>query len=472
MQIRLRPEVIFVEQDDNLTVISATKHKNLKASWIRPLHQKLFPVLSKGCSEKLLLGSVDASRKVIVRTYINALKQCEALTFDGNHIKENGDSLPDDFHNEYAFFSLSSIKKQSFSDVLSRNKKLFIESDDRNTIICLTDHDSFLPPIDYLLKRKQYKRVIFFLIDISQDLQNLLPEIFDWASSLLVLPFTGNERLLIYSINENDGLNCKLKFKKSLNSSSDLQELFWKTGTIGQQSDISQIPLVFVRTGNESSVREITIGLNYHSIAADSAVRENVRQMLFSEWKEKSDEQTGEEKLSNRFKNVLTSASKTELCGKILDFAGKRIFDEPQFAKREIDGLTAFEKIAEIKYLQNILRVRFDSLLISESESRGFFRYEGNGFSAVSICREKALFDLLLRIAAAEFYSAFAKDSDYSFYSGFAPFADRRELKKLIKKSGRFSRFDEKTDLPPIKKIETFWGEFFWTEIYDEGKMI
>lgn len=466
MNIRLRPEVIFVENDNGLTVISPTKYKNLKANWVTPLHQKLFNLLLKGCSEKLLLDSVDKSRKAVVRSYINALKQCEALVSYGNYArKDDGDSLSGrsyEDHDDSSFFPVDGN--------LLRSGESIIENDDRNAVMCLTRYDSFLPLVNHLLNVKRYKRLIFVLTAIDESTIFSSPEIVNWLKLSLKLPSSENETLLIYSIDRNDGFNIKLKYKKSLGSFADLHEIFWKTGAIGQRLNISQIPLVSVRTGIEPFVRETVTGLNYGSVSGDLIVRETVRQMLFGEWKNEASERITDERLSNRFKNILTSASKTELCGKILETAGKHIFDESNSTKREIDGLTPDAEIPEIKYLQDILRTKFDSLPVVEENFGCFFRYERNGFSAVSFCRKKALFDLLLAIAGASFYPASSKDSDGSFYSGFAPFVNRRELKKLMKKCRRFLYSDGKINLPPVNRIETFWGDCFWTEFCPEGE--
>jgi hypothetical protein len=468
MEIRLLPETIFVEHEKTLTVISSTKHKRLTSNWVKVLHERLYPILLKGCSKKLLFDSVDESKRVIIKTYLNALKQCGALVFDN---RSNKALFPEELHAKYNFLSFSLVNEKLLCQVLSKNKEIIVENDS-DAVICVVNNNSFLPLVNDLLNAKLYKKLVFLITDFTDVSVLPFSVIINWLKMILTLPSHANTEMLIYELTDINGLNCSLKLQKSFTSSICLSEIHKKIKTIDQHQSISQVPLVFAKVREELYTKEIVFGLNYNSIFQDLAVKKTVQQILSVKEKEKKEKRKNtRQQLLQNLNYIITSASKIELHGKILDFVGNKFSDFSESSKCQLDGLNIYKGIPEINYLQQILQSRFFSLPVIESRVKCLFRYEINDFSAVSICKEKALFELLLKVVKADFYPV-EKEFPYCvFYSGFAPFLSRPKLKELVKKSNLTISLDFKLKLPQVNRIETFWGNYFWSNIQENENM-
>jgi hypothetical protein len=271
------------------------------------------------------------------------------------------------------------------------------------------------------------------------------------------------------------GLSCQLLFQKSLFEKLCFRDLTDNLGLISPLKSVSQLPLAILSL-ETGKTPEIFASVNYKSAADSLMIREIVRQTVFV------NDLPVLNQTANHFQfsvsrtpaeftvGFFSSASRTEIKAKFLDFAAQKIFTSVP-DKFDLDALALPSRIPATRYLQEVLRVKLSNLPVGkECFEGGFYRFSNQSCVSVSLSEEKALHDFLLRNVFAEFYPAAEFDGkNVRFYSGFSTFASHRELKKMIERGEKilkknFAGFNLK-----INKIFTFWGNFYWGKQPDEA---
>ena len=463
--IKLRDDAKFLESESALVIISPNGHLWLKASWIKNLHSKLQPLLRKGCFEEKLIRSIDEEKRRVVKAYLNALNQSGVLLGKYSKQKESLDEnrLLSGSTKNQQFYS-----KKNLSADFHFNENLIVRQNGSEQILVAFDSANLLRVCNALLVAGNFRQNCLVLNDSPMSETGLFTKVSEWLLSDLPKNYPGYQEIKFYHWDEKH-LNCRLKFKKHPARLFSFRDIVQKTGLVTPQKTTPQLPLaVLERNVSRESVKELTISINYQPAADNIVIREMVRQTAFS-----GQDGAPVSKSFHSSKDFLASASKLELQAELIDQTVSRIFAAADDASvTEIEIFSKFENVPAINYLQTVLRKQFSSLVIRRQRLFDhFYIYQAGSNKTVSLCEEKAFFDLLLLLTYSEYYRTLAEAiQPVYFYSGYSSFVARRKLRLLVKQARKYLFKTHGENFPEIEKIETFWGSFYWVGIKARNK--
>lgn len=456
--IKFRPEVRFVIDENTIIIITPSGYKRLSSDWIIKLHERLCPLLTTGCFRNQLLNRVPQETKNAVNLYLRILEQSGAFINNKNLTSEQN----------FSHFS------DLFPD-LPKNSGALIEVDGQGKIVVICSRFDLLRRLKDLGANDLKRLITVLLLPDDFEMSASFGRVINWhlqSESFLSQRF-GN--ILFFRWDAAD-LSCQLLFQKSLFEKLSFRDLTDSLSLISPIKTVSQLPLAILSL-DTGKTPEIFASVNYKAAADGLMIREIVRQTAFIKNVPVSNQTADHFHISVSQTSAeftvgfFSSASRTEIRAKILDFAAKKLFTSiPD--KFGLDALALPSRIPATRYLQEVLRVKSSNLPVGkECFEGGFYRFSNEFCGSVSLSEEKALHDFLLRNVFAEYYPATELNGkNVRFYSGFSSFAAQRELKKMIECGEKllkknFAGFNLK-----INKVSTFWGDFYWGKQPDEAE--
>ena len=466
--LKLRPEVKFIV-DDAVVIITPGGYKRLNSKWIKQLHEKIYPILVKGCSKNRLLHQVPEEIKSAVNLYLQVLdksglfvKERKSLTdFENGIHLSNGKPadtvsdlplelvLPEDCADIFEFEAVGGTSKHIFC----KWRTLF-------------------RVLENLAENYNGKQISIVLLPENFKTDHLFTRIINWH--LMTKTFmTGKAGNISFFHWDSRNLTCKLLFQKNSVKRLCFKDLLDNLTLVSPVKAVSQIPVSIASFNPDYfEIPEIILGLNYKAAAASLLIREIIRQTVFTkespalnqntDYSDKSVEQTHADFETDFF----SSMSRTSIKTNILDNEAVKLF-QTSSDDNEFDALTLPNQIPAIRYLQEVLRLRLAALPVKSSVfEKSFYRFSSESNSSVSVCEEKAFHDLLLQMVYAVYYSdAGLDEKKLLFYSNVQTFDSQKKLGQKIEKGQTVLRSNSSSFNLGLNKIFTFWGTFYWRKI-------
>ena len=463
--LRLKTEIEFIPDDNSIILIAPSGYKRLNSKWILRLHEKIYPVLVNGCSAIQLLDQFPKEVRKAVEIYLRILKDAQAFV-ETDNVESNSQKISRSsskeisgvFFKQYRGLNFTGEKKHLSVGAVVQGKKT-------NIVIC--SPQNLIGLLDKLMKDVLYKQISVLLIPSVLNPEYPLTDMIEWhleSESFLARKF----RSIVFFHLDSGSLNYKLQYQKLNTGQLCFRDLIDNLELISPVKTFSQLPLSFVsRVSDGSEISEITVGLNYRSVAESVMIEEIVRQTAFTAIVNLSDQT---DLLLERFQTevetvFISSASKLELRGNILDKTAYNLFQTSSKARR-VDALSIPCRNPAIRHLQEILRLRLPVLPVSRDVFENvFYLFSEADNHFISISEEKAFYDYLLRKVYSVYYADAETDGkNIKFHSALSAFDSGKTLEGRIKKAKIIAGKNIENFWSPIGRISTFWGDYFWSK--------
>lgn len=463
--LKLKTEIEFIPDGDSIILIAPSGYKRLNSKWILRLHEKIYPVLVSGCSELQLVNQFPKEVRKAVETYLRILKDVQAFV-ETDNVENDSQKISRSSNKEISSIFFKQYRDLNFTDEKKHHSVgTVVKGKKTNIVIC--SPQNLIGFLDKLMKDVFYKQISVLLIPSVLNPEYPLTDMIEWhlaSESCLARKF----RSIVFYHLDSGSLNYKLQYQKLNTGQLCFRDLIDNLELISPVKTFSQLPLSSVsRVSDGSGISEITVGLNYKSVAESMMIQEIVRQTAFTGIINLLDQN---DLLLEQFQtevetDFISAASKVEIRGNILDKTGYNLFQTSSKA-RQVDALSIPCRNPAIRHLQEILRLRLPVLPVSRDVfEKVFYLFSEADNHFISISEEKAFYDYLLQ----KVYSVYHADAEtdgknIKFHSDLLAFDSGKTLQEKIKKAKIIAGKYIEDLWSPIDKISTFWGDYFWAK--------
>ncbi len=457
--IKYRPEVKFVSGEKGITVITPAGYKSVNSTWINILHERLYPILLKGCSKSLLFKQTEGKTLNALKTYLSVLNKSDAL-IDGSHQFTESDSFSSSLISEINNLITEAV---SSSPVINSNFIFILKNEAENQVLGVCFPQNLFSLLNTIFKSYKKQLVTILLLPQGFKLDYSFEKILGWHLNTSKTN-TKSQNYITFFCWDNNNLSCRLLLKKSSSATVIFKDLSEYLDLFSVVETVSQLPLSILYSKIALPEEKVkTVSINYQSAINSLLCRTIVRQTVFNNLSavlnnSKISAASFYHTESSEFgENFVTAISRLECKAKLLDFAAQQNL-KTKTSDVQIDALTFDVKHIETKYLQEILGFRISTMIIKKEVFSGIlFRFSDEFGDACSLSEEKAFHDFLLSAVYRIFYPELNTEK-IEMHSNILNFVSKKRLKTIIKKA--------KTLMPKtsgkINKVSTFWGDFYW----------
>lgn len=463
--LKLKTEIKFIPDGDSVILIAPSGYKRLNSKWILRLHEKIYPVLVSGCSEIQLINQFPKAVRKAVETYLRILKDVQAFV-ETDNVKNDSQKISRSSNKE---ISKVFFKQHRGLNITDEKKRLsvgaVVKGKKTNIVIC--SPENMIGFLDKLMKDAFYKQISVLLVPSILEPEYPLSDMIEWhlaSESCLARKF----RSIVFYRLDSGSLNYKLQYQKLNTGQLCFRDLIDNLELISPVKTFSQLPLSAVSGVSDGfGISEITVGLNYKSVAESVMIQKIVRQTALTGIVNLSDRT---DLLLEQFEtevetDFISSASKLEIRGNVLDKTAHNLFRASSKAS-QVDALSMPSRNPAIKHLQEILRLRLPVLPVSRDVFEDvFYLFSEADNHFISISEEKAFYDYLLQKVYSVYYADAETDGKkIKFHSDLSAFDSGKTLEGKIKKAKIIAGKQIENLWSPIDKVSTFWGDYFWAK--------
>jgi hypothetical protein len=459
--IKYRPEVKFVSGEKGITVITPEGYKSVNSTWINILHERLYPILLKGCSKSLLFKQTEGKTRNALKNYLSILNRSNAL-IDGSHQFAESGSFSS---NRISEINNLITQVVSASRVINSDFIFILKNEADNQVLVVCFPQNLFSILTETLKKYQKKSITVLLLPQDFKLDQSFEKILGWHLKTSKSG-TASHHDITFFCWDNNTFSCRLLLKKSSSANLIFKDLSDYLDLFSVAETVSQLPLSILYSKIALLEKPVkTVSINYRSAINSLLCRTIVRQTAFNNLIAVSNKSENSAALlyrteSLRFsENFVSAISRLECKSKLLDFAAPQNL-KIKTSDIQINALIFDTEHPEIKYLQKILGFRLSSMIIKKEVFSGIlFRFSDEFGEACSLSEEKALHDFLLSAVGRIFYPELNTET-IERHSNILNFVSKKKLKTIIKAAEKL--VPKKPG--KINKVSTFWGDFYWGE--------